>query len=236
MTDRNNLAYWFPPLQAAGLPVPATEIVETDVNLLQLLDGNYPDGFDAFMKELEGAVKRIGLPCFLRTGHTSGKHEWRRTCMLSDRNRLGWHVAALVESSALADMFGLPTQTWVVRELIQTEPLFHCLNYEDFPVTREFRFFVENGAVTHWQPYWPAGACEQGKPDNDGWDVLLDEASQIDAPEREKLEALAIAAATAVDDGYWSVDLLQDAGGAWWITDMADGAQSFRYDRERAGV
>lgn len=237
--DRNDLGWWFPRLQALGtLQMPETEIVRTDVELFSLLDGKEPSGWGDFMHELTTAVELIGAPCFLRTGHTSGKHSWRECCYVEDATEeaVGWHVVSLVEQSANADLFGLPTETWAVRRLVETAPLFELPMYGGFPVTREFRLFVTgDGEVEHLQPYWPAGAVEQGGPEDPGWRERLAEASRITLGERAALASLASTAQRALG-GAWSVDFLQDAAGGWWLTDCAEAERSFRYDPEDDGV
>lgn len=226
--DVNDLAYWFPLIQEGGLPVPKTRIVTTDVELVDLLDGRMPVGYEAFFSDLGNAARNIGYPCFLRTGHGSGKHEWSDTCYLTDPNDLGTHVYALIEWSHLVDMMGLPHQTWVVRQLIPTRYLFRCQAWRGFPVTREFRVFVKDGAVEAIYPYWPPTAVEQGQPDAVNWRVLLAMASELASYERETLTMLAEKASAAVGGGYWSVDFLRALDDRWWLTDMADGERSYR--------
>lgn len=229
--DVNDLAYWYPKIAAAGLPVPTTNIVTTEIDLLGLLDGELDGGiepFNAFIAQLTAAATDIGFPCFLRTGHTSGKHDWADTCFVEDPSDLASHVAALVEASALADMFGLPTNTWVVRRLIHTKPLFRCERWQGFPVTREFRVFIRDDEFEAIYPYWPADAVEQGRPDRDDWRELLRAASELSDDDNERLPFLAGMASGAVGGGYWSIDFLQDTSGNWFLTDMADGAQSYR--------
>lgn len=231
--NRNDLAYWFPLIKDAGLPVPRTFITHTDADLIDVLDGETPAGWDALIADLAAAGDNMGWPCFLRTGHGSGKHSWANTCHVPGRRALAHHVGALVEWSALVDLMGLPTSTWVIRELLDTQPLFRCAGYDMFPVTREFRLFVRDDTVEHIQPYWPPDAVEEGRPDHPDWRRLLEDASHLQAPargnERLILELLALRASHAVGGGHWSVDLLQDRAGAWWLTDMADGDQSFKW-------
>lgn len=227
--DRNDLAYWFPLIKDAGLPVPRTVIVPTDADLTGLLDGATPDGFADLVASLTAAGDNLGWPCFLRTGHGSGKHDWAHTCYVSARRAVAPHVAALVEWSHMVDLMGLPTSTWVIRELLDTQPLFTCAGYGGFPVTREFRLFVRDRDVVHIQPYWPPDAVGQGRPDRRDWQALLEWASELDHDERLELNGLALRASEALGGGYWSVDLLQDRDGAWWLTDMADGDQSFQW-------
>lgn len=225
-SDRNSLAYWFPLIEQAGLPVPRTATVTAPGDLTCLLDGERPIGWSVFIDTLRKAAASVGWPCFLRTGHGAGKHEWSRTCYLSGPDDLPGHVSALVEWSHLVDMMGLPTDVWVAREMIPTRSLFRA--FYGFPVTREFRFFIRDGTLEHWQPYWPADAIE--RPDDPAWRTLLHTASRINNGELGTLAALAARATKAVGGGYWSVDFLQDIRGCWWLTDMALGDQSFRYD------
>lgn len=234
----NDLAYWFPKIEPS-LPVPQTNIVQTTVNLTTLLDGVTPEDFGLFAAQLHTAAHQIGYPLFMRTGYTSGKHEWRNTCYVATKDDLLAHVAALVEHSHLVDIFGLPTDTWVVRELIPAKPLFYA--FEGMPITREFRFFVtERGHVRWWQPYWPEGAIRYpepvpGRDDERDWEDLLRAASELTEGEYADLSHLARAAQRLVGHGAWSVDILQDRVGNWWVTDMADAERSFMYDPTTGG-
>lgn len=228
----NDLAYWYPPLVDACLPTPKTIIVKAPPNLIDLLDGQTPEGWFTFVNAIRRAGNDVGWPCFLRTGHGSGKHDWSDTCYVTNQLEVPRHVAALVEWSALVDLLGLPTENWAVRELIPTHPLTICQGYKGFPVVREFRFFVNNGWVEHMQPYWPPDAVAAGDPTGSEWRQRLRMASRLSGIERERLANLALRAVAAVGGGYWSVDLLQDEDGDWWVTDMALGEQSYRYEPE----
>lgn len=231
--SHNDLAYWFPCIEAAGLSVPKTEIVQTTVNLIELLDGIRPFGFDRFETHLRNAAKRVGFPCFLRTGYTSGKHDWRDTCHVPDASALGRHVVALVESSVLAGMMGLPTDSWAVRELIPNVPLFTLDHYCGMPYVPEWRLFATPDEVVHIQPYWPMKALEQGRPSIPNWrDVVAAFFAKMSAQQAVALLGpTAIRAAEVCDGGLWSVDFLWSAvNGRWWLTDMADGDRSFRYE------
>lgn len=99
------LSNWFPMIAAARLPVPKTRIIRTDCRLDEFLDGEEPKGIFDFILTLREAVGEIGLPAFLRTGQTSGKHEWKDTCLLTGNTTtmLYEHVANIVEYSALAE-------------------------------------------------------------------------------------------------------------------------------------
>ena len=236
--NRNCLSYWFPKLLTSGAPVPQTEIVKTDVNLCMVLDGELPPGWWLFLDELSEAVKRIGLPCFLRTGQTSGKHNWKNTCHVKDAE-LSRHVGALVEFSAMADFIGLETNVWVIREFLPTKPITVLPAYGDMPLVKEIRAFVEGGKISCWHPYWPGEAIRQGFPRDyaglndeikislsENIDAIIAKAHDLDWPSAEPL-ALKVAEAFA-DDGAWSVDLLPTEHG-WFVTDMAEAKRSFHW-------
>lgn len=219
------LSYWFPLIQAAGLPVPRTEIVRTDCELLRLAGSETPEGCTAFLAELYAAAERIGYPCFLRTGQTSNKHEWRDSCHLLKADNLEQHVYNLVVFSEICDCFGIPSNVWVVRELISTTPAFHA--FRDMPIVREFRVFTKDNKAICIHPYWPEYSIRQ--PNDEDWKGRLAVMSDITPTSAGRLGAMAENAAKATEHGDWSVDFLQDSTGNWWLTDMAEADKSWHW-------
>jgi hypothetical protein len=231
--DKNSMVFWYPQIEAAGIPTPRTYLTYVEGDVDSVLDGDESEAFLEVVRRLGDAGDGIGWPCFLRTGHGSGKHQWNDTCYVPARSELAQHVFNLIEWSHVVDLMGLPTNAWAIRELLQTEPLFHCQAYGNFPVTREFRYFVnEDGLIVHHQPYWPDMAVEQGRPDDPAWKLKLHNANQRTSAERAQLRDLAHMSWQAVGGGYWSIDILQDANDQWYVTDMAEALRSFMYDPE----
>jgi hypothetical protein len=243
--DKNCFSYWFPKLKAAGLPVPRTVITETEVELVALLDGESPSGFTLFLEQLRAAGDQLGWPAFLRTGHTSGKHHWKRTCYLPSADKLSQHVAALVELSACADVMGLPTNVWCMREMLPTKPVFTAPAFGDMPICREFRAFVDGGEVKCLHPYWPHEALMRGFPSlrADSFEERHELPCDFDLPDdfeekyaalsdlgddEETIRTLASQAGAALG-GTWSVDLL-DTDRGWYVTDVAEAARSFHWE------
>lgn len=226
MHDENDLAYWFPRLRSAHVNVPKTVIVQTESDLSLLLDGKTPADLSLLIQKLAGQARmEFGFPCFLRTGHASGKHEWRLTCYVKREEDLGDHIARLVEWSALASIMGLPTQTWVLRELLKTKPAFTA--FYGMPINREFRFFFRRGDVVHWQPYWPPDSIRN--PSCDDWEERLRTLSALSPDELTTLEMLTEKVAKQFNGEYWSLDWLQ-VGQKWYAIDMARGEESFRWN------
>jgi hypothetical protein len=226
--NKTCMSYWLPKLEAAGIAVPRTKMLpmpeEAYRDIFNLFDGKPLEGQAApFLAALQAAGDEIGWPVFLRTGLTSGKHSWSNTCYFADRKRVVHHVASIVEFSECAQFVGLSCNWWAVREMLPTIPLAVCPHFDDMPVCREFRCFVESERVLCVHPYWPTNALEMGG-----------------APEPERLaqelavmgnwahiERLASLAGAAVG-GAWSVDVLETARG-WYVTDMAQARESFHW-------
>lgn len=225
--DKNALSYWFPRLEAAGLPVPRTRIVPMPAaaqeDIFDIFDGNdrSSGGMVEFAKVLANEASAIGFPIFLRTDHTSGKHNWDRTCFVRRPEDLAAHVCAIAEFSECAGPIGLPWDVWVVREMLETIPLGVCPRYGNMPVCREFRFFVEDDAVRCWHPYWPSDALEKGGASH------VDYAFLCAMPDGPELFDLASRAGKAVG-GAWSVDILETRSG-WFVTDMALASDSYHW-------
>lgn len=230
--DLTALTHWFPLLEAAGLPVPRTIILEMPEAAQRCIwaafdgkDGTPDQGaeFAAFVERITEAAASVGFPAFLRTAHTSGKHQWKSTCYLTADSEVAHHIYALAEFSEIADFMGLPWDTWVVREFLPTSPVAVCPYYGDMPVTREFRFFITDGEIVCEHPYWPDHAIVDGGAD------LSPEAytALCDMPDAEACRTLARAAGRAVP-GSWSIGLLHTARG-WFVTDMAEAAKSWHW-------
>jgi len=224
--DRTCLSYWFPKIEAAGLPVPRTKIVrmpgDTLMEFYKVFDGERPGpAADNFCDLLKITCDSMGYPCFLRTGQTSGKHDWDRTCFVQSPERIRSHVIALIEYSELADFMGLACDVWAVREFLPTRPVAVCKNWNGMPVCREFRVFAEEGQARCWHPYWPAAALEEGGADVADYDALCE------LRHAETVFNIAESATMALG-GAWSVDVLDTARG-WYLTDMAEAHKSFHW-------
>lgn len=241
-TELNCLSYWFPKIRDACLPVPKTEILRiTDAERTALwpaLDGE-PFGVEAtpFFEHLRLRAKQVGVPCFLRTGQTSGKHCWRNTCFVESLDKIEGHAVALIDFSECAGIFGLPWDVWCVREMLPTKPALTLEAYDGMPLCREYRCFVADGRVICSHPYWPKQSILEGIviPDNMAGKPLrhlfyaTDKAyKQLAEPAPEEVLVLASKAGVAVG-GDWSVDVLETEAG-WYVTDMATAGDSFHWE------
>lgn len=225
---RTAMSFWLPQLEAAGLPVPKTRLFQmpeaAQEDLFGAFDGKPGTGALAqFADTLKDAAAEVGFPCFLRTDHTSNKHDWEQACFVASPDQIAGHVATIAMFSEICDMMGLPWDTWAVREFLPTTPFGVCPDFGNMPICREFRFFVNDGVIQCAHPYWPLYALEQG-----GAPASLDYAGLCRMDNEKELRALAEAAGRACP-GSWSIDLLETKRG-WYVTDMAEAGNSFHWD------
>jgi hypothetical protein len=186
--DKTALSYWFPKLVEAGIPVPRTKIIKMPAEAQKVIWGSF-DNEDAntgdeaaFFKELRLATLDIGFPCFLRTDHTSAKHGWNETCFVESFSNLKQHVYNIAEFSEIADMMGIPWDTWAVREFLPTmrEPL---------PLKKPVSNPVSSPKTTRWVVRGTLGRLAPGSPIETGFSIkapatysLLDVRPALPAP------------------------------------------------------
>jgi hypothetical protein len=231
----NDLAHWFPILVDGidrynlDIKVPETHIIETDVDLIFLVepDGREIKGLKEFLLKIESAADKVGYPFFLRTGLISGKHSWRYTCHVPDKESILKHVIALVEESEMAGIIGVPYNTWAVRKMLRVTPVFYA--FQGLPVTSERRFFIKDDEVKYNIPYWPEMAIR--KPSKENWKDLLKEVNAISEEDEKLLSDYCYGLARYIFNEAWSVDWLKTDDG-WYLIDMALAERSWGYQED----
>lgn len=232
----SSMTFWWPRLAAnrpKGVGLPRTWGIEATQERL-FRDPDYmSDVAEAIL-----AIRNPKVPMFMRTDYASDKHGWENSCYLPvdpDFNKNSV-VHRLVNFLELHDPpFGPPPFSMIyLREFLELKVAFVAFHGK-MPISREFRVFANSEKRTHFQPYWPAGSIASTPWKPLGWPDDLLENNRITAEDKYQLTAWAVEAAAAVNgpndkQTEWSVDLCQDEAGAWWITDMALGSESYRYD------
>lgn len=242
------ISYWNRRLGSVA-PTPRTKLVLTEPDLrgdelVHLLDGNKPQGYDAFMSRLNSAVADELIasggkaPVFIRTGHSAFKHSWRHTCGAGLNVSLKDRVLRIVECATAESFPDIhPLDVWAVREFLPTEPVAILDLYGGLPLVPELRAFIDGGGITCVHAYWPVDAISRG----------LSEEQTARLNDRGLLETtIALAGSIPIDqmhaawtvlnrvafefartdDGAWSVDLLETDKG-WHVIDMAPAERSW---------
>lgn len=226
--NRNRLSWWFPRLPC-NLPVPKTVIIPyAGDDLLHLLDGEIPIDFAAMCVRITNAGDELGWPLFLRTDYLSGKHSWKDTCHVPGPDNVQSHVTKLVEESAMADIFGFPTDRWIARKLIPTIAMFSAF-HGNMPIVKERRYFVQDAQVTCHHPYWPEEAFNSRSIQIGDWKERLGEMNLEEDDEVRMLSKLSSKIGAALG-GAWSIDWLwSEPLGQWFLTDMAEAESSYHW-------
>jgi len=227
------ITYWFPKLD--GLPVPKTYIIKTGITAEEQIryadcDNIIEDKIRLLIGDIKNRGFELGYPVFLRTGQTSAKHDWKDSCFISSDENIRSHVDTIILFSCLADMIGLPADIWAVREFLKLDYTFRA--FEDMPIAREFRFFVENGRIMHEQPYWPPHSIK--RPSANDWEEKLKDMSILGDDKNKVYELVYEVADRFKNDIGFSVDVCKTENGDWYITDMAPADNSFKWsDKEK---
>lgn len=223
---KNELSFWYPLLQKSGVLTPKTEIVPvTCESLFYLLDNENPKGYEEFFEKLKQAVEIIGLPAFIRTGISSGKHFGY--CFLDNMEQLPKRLFELTEWSACADIMGLPLTEFAIRERLNLETAF--VSFHGLPINKERRYFFKDGLVVCHHPYWIPYALEGQNNLPENWRALLDE---LNNESKEEIEYLTLETqkVAAHFEGAWSLDWALTKEGKWYAIDMAIAKESFHWD------
>lgn len=230
MRQRTDLAYWFPIIEKTGVLVPRTTIFKVDpsVHIIKAAYGEPCPEFDPLIKDIEDAADAFGYPVFLRSGQSSAKHYWKDTCFVQARDEIRSHVLEIMQFSEAADMLGLPTNTWVVREFLPLATDFHAFAGR-MPINKERRYFFEGTAVVCRHPYWPSRAFEDQNPDCPDWQERLARLNHESPEEVAYLTEQTERVAKAFD-GAWSLDWACTTDGRWYAIDMAEAKTSFHWD------
>lgn len=225
--DKNSLCYWWPRVADVNVPKPKTIILPFGhERLSMLLDGKDP-GQD-FWADLFSAGLKLGYPLFMRTDHSSAKHQYVDTCYVRSEGALENNVWRLIEMNALADVLGLPYEAIVLREFIPLASRFTAFG-GSLPIAPERRYFVRDGRAECRHAYWPAEAIERVRQADAlpcEWRGWLDEMNCESDDEVSLLSDYACLIGNALP-GYWSVDFAKAADGRWIFIDSATGERSW---------
>lgn len=184
-------------------------------------------------EEVKKAVPLLGgYPVFLRSDETSNKHDWEDSCYVADEEHLASGIRNILEFTLMVDMAGeLNFRGIVLREFLELPHEFHAFN--GIPVSKEFRFFIKNGACLCRHPYW-FPSCMR-RVDCKDWLPKLRKIQVLEPSEQIILDQYALAISKVVEplnatDNYWSIDFCYAYERGWLVTDMALGSASFHYN------
>ena len=224
-TELDSMLFWYPKIKDLPIRQPKTEIlILTKAELKRLYSENVP--FD-MVEKVELRCDKLGYPCFIRTDLASGKHQWKDSCYVEDKDDLQKHIFEVVCFNLMADIMGLPFEALVVREFIPMDTTFTAF-WGEMPVNPERRYFINDHKVICHHPYWVPEAVEQCRcpPSVENWRERIEKMNTETKDEIEILTNYALIIAGRFE-GYWSVDFCKAKDGQWILIDMATGEKSW---------
>lgn len=228
----SSLLYWYPIVsQIAQIKTPKTHIFPMHFNdQLKMLDSlEISPEAQVTISQMKDVLSQEGKPMFLKNSMFSGKHDWAKTCLVSEPEHLENHLKSITD---FAYCVGCEESLhWVLRELIPTTPAFYAFN--KMPVTKERRYFISEGKVVFHHPYWLPESINNSSVED--FMPLLDKLNHESDEEIHMLKGLSEKVAHKLP-GDWSVDWLQSESGEWYLIDMAETKKSFKWQEYPHGL
>jgi len=224
--DKSSFLYWYPKI-LGKLETPRSVIIPFSTqNAVQILSGNedaLSDLVDTVISELR--KNHISFPVFFKTDFYSAKWYWVDTCFINSKNDLEKNIASLLSSNQDDDC--RPINALIFKQYIQPETKLSAFN--NMPIGKERRYFIENKRVLCHHPYWEENSLEFFNKDYpEDWKDILHDLNAEDDSEIETLTRKSELFARLIDDdGYFSIDFMQGIAGNWYVIDCAEGHKSY---------
>jgi hypothetical protein len=222
--NKSCLSYWFPIVsKIEGIKTPKTFLYPIHFEeQLTLLDQPPSSRTKEVIESIKKQANKLGFPVFIKNSLFSGKHDWLMTCFVNSEDKLLSHFKKITNFA-----YGVgcaESMFWILREYINPKYTFTAHN--GMPVTKERRYFVENGKVVFHHPYWVPNSVDN--PSSPNWESELEAINLESLEEISLLKALTEKVGIALGDS-WSVDWMQSDSGEWFLIDMAESNKSFKW-------
>lgn len=246
--SKNNLSYWYPRIKNCGIKVPVTQVFKVPEEMVKAfyLEGDkrpqqyYLDVIYRWIRdEIYPALTIKGL-LFMKNGAFSNKFNFSDCIPLNNPLSI---AACLVDLEYTSLMFGTGGNTELVfRERIVNHD--SPTIYNGMPLQPEFRVFYDfdNHKALYIVNYWDWNYCfdsiSRNKTDAIIYSNHYPSIERIYNANKDNVMKTVEDAMKDNNDftGIWSIDILQDETGEFWLIDMAEGYCSAYWDIEKAGI
>lgn len=231
--NKTSMLYWWPLTRELDIPQPKTEIaIQKEIkDWFPILD----HGLNKEDKEIVlQKASLIGYPLFMRTDHSSAKHDFTRTCFVPDSASLFQNIFNLFETNYCHNLY---PEALILREYIELDWKFKA--FQDLPIAPERRYFISDGEVICHHPYWSESAIEfythnisESYPARLYWHETLSDMNTESKEEIALLKGRAQKIAMVLE-GEFSVDFAKGKNGHWYFIDAASAIQSWHPDETK---
>lgn len=250
--DVHNVSYWLPKIQdnkleVSNLLIPKTFIKEIPLELFGHIFMDKPDeDIEAIYKwvkeelipsipnELRGLI-------FIKNGAFSNKFDFSTCSIRCNILEIARSIAEINYASLMFDTGG--NTEIVIRERIPFDESKTMTIYNGMPLRNEYRVFYDfdNRKVLYSANYWDWNYCHdaisRNATDKLVYETIYNSLAEHYVHNKEIVEKLVAHDMQNVDlSGIWSIDVLEDENGMFWLIDMALGYRSAYWNPEKAGV
>lgn len=241
--DVHNVSYWFPKVENCGIRVPQTFIKTVPEEIMFSFFMEKPDDMDKIyewvknelMPEIPMELKGL---IFIKNGAFSNKFDFNTCAVVCNALNV---TRAIIEINYASLMFETSGNAEIViRERIDCDTRKVPCIYHGMPLRNEYRVFYDfdSRKACYIVNYWDWAYCHEGIS-RDATDKIVYESvysSLQEHYEQRKDEVMKLVEdhMKEVDlSGVWSVDILEDEAGNFWLIDMALGYRSAYWDKEK---
>ena len=232
---------WYPKIAALpNISMPKTAILTLTADAIMRLHTDLHAFINQFDAQITCLLTDFQFPLFIKGDISSTKHDWKNTCFVPTKDVLYRHIAEIMYRTELNNM---PSEAIIFRELLPLESPFVFFD-GDLPISKERRYFVDQGSVICHHPYWDLSLFEQ-RFNQEDYDMHMLQASgvattytpkypvayrnqiyrwikQLNTETEEEITLLTEMATrvSSIMENAWSVDFACDIYGTWYLIDM----------------
>lgn len=250
--NENDFSFWFSKIKNCGIRVPKTfyqklpsskEFSDTARRLYEAFYMEKPDEDLAVIRgwldsDIAPKLKEMGLTghVFVKNGRFSNKFNARGTCNLYGLHDLYRAIADINYQAICCGADGV--DEIVVREFIESDSRVTPCIYNGLPLRSEFRVFYdfEKRTPIFTANYWDFDYVYPHLYDATDRIVFLHQREYMDLAFNDHKDEVESMVAYAMKNviglsGQWSVDILLDEWGKFWLIDMAIAQRSAYWEK-----
>jgi hypothetical protein len=235
--DQNNpntLSFWFPKIKDCGIQVPDTMIFALPMDAYTALFDIEESGDLSHVRSFldkEVIPKMQGRRHFMKNGCFSNKFDFKHC--ITNPATIYTDFVNISSASMSMGMFGTGGMNeLILRSIIPHDPRRVPTIYQGMPLRTEIRVFYDfdAGEVMYSVNYWDYDTVYpklRDLTDRIVFDHMRNEIETGYQTHVKPVEAMLTEHLAKVDlTGKWSVDILVDGNGKYWLIDMAEGNRS----------
>lgn len=247
----NDFSFWFPKVKDCGIKAPKTYIMQLnndpDDPLQRAFFMEKPEEDLEYIRQWvktqlipELEKERLLGRIFVKNARFSNKFQAKRNCIHCGTSYLAEGIAEINYAALMLGAYG--THEIVVRDFIDYDSKTTACIYEGLPLRPEFRVFYDfdSGSPIFTANYWDYDYCYPRLWEATDKIIFEHEREKIESAfekNKDHVQRMVADAMKNVDglNGQWSIDILMDEVGEFWLIDMAVAQQSAYWEQRPDG-